>query len=239
MADPFGREHAEVYEATYRNRGKDWAAEARDVADRIRRLCPRAQSLLDVGCGTGAHLETFQTDFARVEGLDRSSAMLDLAARRLSGVRLHEADMREFALRREFDAVTCLCAAMGFLESADDLRAAARCIATHLKRGGVVAVEPWWLPERFVDGYVGSDLVRDGGRVLARVSHTRRVGQTAHMEVRWLVGEPDGLLEFGFTDILTLFTREQYQQAFAAVGCDLEYEGGWLTGRGLFVGVRR
>src|SRR6266852_3656862 len=138
----FGPEHAEVYELTHRNRGKDWPAEARDLAARICSRRPGASSLLDVGCGTGAHLETFRSCFEHVEGLELAPAMRDRAQRRLPGIEIHHGDMRGFELGRTFDAVTCLCSAAGYVDTAEELRAAIRCMADHVLPGGVLAVEP-------------------------------------------------------------------------------------------------
>jgi SAM-dependent methyltransferase len=235
----FGPEHADVYEVIYRSRGKDWPAEARDVTARVRRLRRGAASLLDVACGTGAHLETFRAGFDHVEGLELAPAMRERAEDRLPGIGIHEADMRSFDLGRRFDAVTCLCTAVGYLDTVDEMRGAVRCMADHLSPGGVLVVEPWWLPEKFIDDYVGSDLVHDGDRVLARVSHTRRRDRVAHMEARWLVGDPSGLRSFTIVEAFTLFTRDEYLAAFEDAGCAAEYHDGWLTGRGIFVGVRR
>ncbi|HEV3001230.1 MAG TPA: class I SAM-dependent methyltransferase [Solirubrobacteraceae bacterium] len=235
----FGPDHAGVYEVTYRTRGKDWPAEARDVARRVRALRPDARSLLDVACGTGAHLETFRACFDRVEGVEPAPAMRERAEGRLPGVTIHDEDMRSFDLGRRFDAVTCLCTAIAYVETVGEMRDAVRCMADHLTPGGVLVVEPWWLPEKLLDGYVGSDLVRDGDRVVARVSHTRRHGRAAHMEVSWLVGEPSGLRSFATTEVFAMFTRDEYVAAFEDAGCTVEYEEGWLTGRGIFTGVRR
>ena len=239
VQESFGQTHADVYELTHRHRGKDWPAEALDVAKRIRSLHPGARSLLDVGCGTGVHLETFRTCFEDVEGLEVAPAMRDRAERRLAGIEVHEADMRDFALGRTFDAVTSLCCPTGYLDTTDDLCAAIGCMADHLEPGGVLVVEPWWLPERYLDGYVGSDLIHDGGRVVARVSHTKEEDGAAHMHVCWLVGDASGLHAFSFTESFTLFTRGDYLFAFDEAGCNAQYHEGWLTGRGIFVGVRR
>ena len=235
----FGPDHADVYEVTYRSRGKDWAAEARDITERVRALRPDAGSLLDVACGTGAHLDTFRTYFGHVEGVEVAPAMRERAELRLPDVRIHDDDMRFFDLGRSFDVVTCLCTAVGYLDTVDEMRDAIRCMADHLTPGGVLVIEPWWLPEQFIEGYVGSDLVHDGERTLARVSHTRRHDRAAHMEVRWLVGDPTGLRSFTITEVFALFTKDEYFAAFEDAGCAVDYHPGWLTGRGIFVGVRR
>jgi SAM-dependent methyltransferase len=234
----FGPEHAAVHELVRRHRGKDWAAEARDLAARVRALHPSAASLLDVGCATGAHLDAFRTWFDHVEGLEPAPAMREHAERRLPGVPVHAADMRDFDLGRTFDAVTCLCTSVGHLDTTEDLSRALARMAAHLAPGGVLVVEPWWLPERFLDGYVGSDLVRDGDRVLARVSHTTRRGRVAHLEMQWVIGEPSGLRSFALAEAFTLFTADEYLDAFAQAGCPATRHEEWLTGRGLFVGVR-
>lgn len=235
----FGPEHAEVYELTYRSRGKDWPGEARDVVRRVHRLLPEASSLLDVGCGTGAHLEVFAACFGHAEGLELSPAMLERAQRKLPDIRIRQGDMRRFDLGRSFDVVTCLFTAIAYLETLQDLRAAVRCMANHLVPGGVLVVEPWWLPEKYIEGYVGSDLARDGDRVVARVSHTRREGRAAQLQARWIVGDPSGLRAFATLESFTLFTRDEYAAAFDDARSAVEYHEGWLTGRGLFVGTRR
>jgi len=234
----FGAQHAEVYELTYRARGKDWASEAADVTRRIRARRPGANSLLDVACGTGAHLATFQSLFEHVEGLELAPAMRDRAVRRLPTVRIHPGDMRDFELGRRFDAVTCLFTSIAYLPTVAEMRAAIASMARHLVPGGVLVMEPWWFPETFIDGYVGGDLVRDNGRTVARVSHSTKQGRATRMEVRWVVGEPTGIREFTEFEVMTLFSRDEFEAAFTDAGCEVTYQDGWLTGRGLFTAVR-
>jgi SAM-dependent methyltransferase len=234
----YGPEYLEVYEVTHSNRGKSWPDEALDITTRIRERCPHATSLLDVACGGGPHLQTFATKFDRVAGLEPGVDMRTLARRRLPDVLLHDADMRDFRLPDTFDAVTCLFAAINCLTTVADLRAAVASMAHHLTPGGVLVIEPWWFPERFLDGYIAGDLVREGGRTIARVSRSTREGRATRMEERWLIGDDGGIREVSEVTMLTMFTRGEYEEAFAAAGCTVAYEEGWLTGRGIFLGVR-
>ncbi|MEU3568251.1 class I SAM-dependent methyltransferase [Kitasatospora sp. NPDC036755] len=234
----YGQDLAEVYELVYRSRGKDWAAEAAAITRLIRERLPGADSLLDVACGTGAHLETFAGRFGHTEGLELAPAMLERATRRLPGVPLHRGDMRAFDLGRRFDAVVCLFTAIGYLPDLAGLRAAVAAMARHLRPGGVLVVEPWWFPERFLDGYVAGDLASDERRTVARISHSTRHGRTTRMEVRFVVGEADGIREFTEIDLLTLFTQEEYLAAFTDAGCPAEYLRPDWTARGLFVARR-
>ncbi|OOC57012.1 MULTISPECIES: class I SAM-dependent methyltransferase [Nocardiopsis] len=237
--EAFGPEHADVYERVYRARGKDWKAEARDVARRIRSVLPGASSLLDVGCGTGAHLEVLSGLFDRVEGLEISLTMRERSRRRLPSVPVHSGDMRNFGLGRSFDAVTCLFTSVNYVGGVPELRDAVRRMADHLVPGGVLVVEPWWFPERFLEGHVAGDLVREGDQTIARVSHSRREGRATRLEVHWTVAGPSGVSGFTEVEHLMMFTEAEYRAAFDLAGCDVDFHGTWLTGRGLFVGVRR
>ncbi|MFD5684453.1 class I SAM-dependent methyltransferase [Streptomyces bacillaris] len=234
----YGQELAKVYEIFYRSRGKDWASEAEDVVRLIRTRRPEAASVLDVACGTGAHLATFDERFERAEGLEIAAPMLELARRRLPGVPLHAGDMRDFSLGRTFDAVVCMFCSIGYLGTVEEMRAAVSSMAAHLPSGGVLVIEPWWFPDDHVEGYVAGDLGREDGLTVARISHSTLQGRATRMEVRFLVGDVSGIREFTEIDVLTLFTKEEYTEAFAAAGCSVEYLPGAPTGRGLFVGVR-
>lgn len=150
----YSDEHADIYDAIHAARGRDWAGEADDIADLVRSLAPRADTLLDVACGTGAHMERLTEHFSEVEGLEISPGMRQLAAGRVPRLRVHEGDMRDFDLGRRYDAVICMCFSLGYMASMGELRAAAASMVRALAPGGAVIAEPWWFPERFIDGFV-------------------------------------------------------------------------------------
>jgi SAM-dependent methyltransferase len=234
----YGQELAEVYELIYRSRGKDWDSEAASMARVVRSRNPRADSLLDVACGTGAHLATFAKLFGHVEGLEIAEPMRALAHQRLPDVTVHAGDMRQFDLARTFDAVCCMFVAISYVESLEQMRSAVRSMARHLNPGGVLVIEPWWFPTSFIDGYVAGDLAQEGGRTVARISHSVRRGQATHMEVRFTVGDAAGIREFKEIDVMMLFTRQEYVDAFTDAGCSVEFVEGFPSSRGLFVGIR-
>lgn len=232
-------DEADVYEVVYRGRGKDYRADAAAVTGLVRERKADAASLLDVACGTGSHLRYFAASFGHVEGVDLSEDMLRVAREQVPGVPFHQGDMCGFRLDRAFDAVTCLFSSIGYLRSAGELDAAVAAFARHLNPGGVIVLEPWCFPERFVPGQVMSDLVRADGRTIARVSHAVREGDSSRIEAHYLVAGPgSGVRHFTDTHVLRLFDRRQYEAAFARAGCSVEYlDRG--TGRvGLFIGTR-
>ncbi|HEU5110837.1 MAG TPA: class I SAM-dependent methyltransferase [Micromonosporaceae bacterium] len=236
-------ELSEVYDLVYRGRGKDFATEAAAVARVVRERLPAAASLLDVACGTGEHLVHLREEFAEVAGLELSPGMLAAAERKLPGVDLHLGDMRRFRLGRSFDAVCCLFSSIGYMASAAELDAAVARMADHLRPGGVLVIDPWWFPERFLDGYVSDAVVRDGDRTVARIAQSVRVGDAVRQEAHYVVADRAGVRHFVNVQWVTLFARAEYLAAIDRAGCDGEYLDGddprALSGRGLFVGVRR
>ncbi|MER6831522.1 class I SAM-dependent methyltransferase [Streptosporangium sp. NPDC000563] len=231
-------ELADVYDAIYAGRGKDYAAEAATVAELIRERLPAAAALLDVACGTGSHLRFFAELFDHVEGLELSADMLAVARTRIPGVVAHQGDMRDFALGRAFDAVTCMFSSIAYMRDERELAAAIGRMAAHLVPGGVLVVEPWWFPERFLPGYVAGDVVTVEGRTLARVSRTVREGDASVMEVHYVVADAaTPVRHFTVTHVNTLFTREQYEDAFTGAKLRVDYIEGGPSGRGLFAGT--
>ena len=60
---------AEFYDLLYGSE-KDYLAEARLLEGLIREACPDARSILDVGCGTGAHARALLDLGFQVDGVD-------------------------------------------------------------------------------------------------------------------------------------------------------------------------
>jgi SAM-dependent methyltransferase len=168
---------------------KDYAAEAKAV-DAIVRRVKRSQgaTLLDVACGTGAHLVHLRKRY-RVEGVDLDAGMLRVARKRLAGVKFHRADMRRFDLGRQFDAVVCLFSAIGYARTVAGLNQAVERMAAHTKPGGVVVVEPWITPGAFGVGRSGVQVGESGGVKVARAFKTSRRGRISLLEFDYLIAE--------------------------------------------------
>ncbi len=227
---------AEMYDLLYQDR-KDYRAEAGRVARLVRAHKPRARSLLDVACGTGVHLAAFADLFERVEGLDLAEPMLEIAARRLPGTELHHGDMRSFGLDGTFDAVVCMFSSIGYLRTEEDLNASVATMARHLTPGGVVVVEPWYFPDTFIDGYVSGHALTRDNRTISRVSRSTREGGATRMEIHYVVADAQGVEHRSEVDLLTLFTRDQYEAAYSRAGLKVDHVASENSGPGFFVGT--
>jgi SAM-dependent methyltransferase len=236
MAAPFSLS-ARVYDLLYAAAGKDYAAEASELHGLIQSRRPGAATLLDVACGTGAHLAHLRRWYD-VAGVDVEPAMLAEARRRLPGVALVEGDMRSFRLDRRVDAVVCLFSAVGYMPSTADLDAAIATMAELLAPGGVLVVDGWIRSDAWHDpGTVHVLSAQDGPLAVARVGVSSRDGRRTRLEMHHLVGTLTGVEHVVEHHDLTLFTDEDYRSAFWAAGLDVDVVASPHPDRDRYVGV--
>ena len=228
---------ARYYDALYRSMRKDYSAEAQVVAGVVDRLkTSPGNELLDVACGTGLHIAELRDRFV-CEGLDLDRGLLGIAAARNPGVEFHLADMVGFNLGKKFDVITCLFSAIGYVPNAMRLSQTIQTFARHLKPGGVVLVEPWFTPDRWIDGHLSALYVDEPDVKAARMSISRRDGNVAVLNFHYMVASSDGVRTFTEAHRLTLFTHEEHMEAFRKAGLRVEYDATGPMGRGLYVGT--
>ena len=224
---------AELYDLVYGF--KDYAGEATRIDELIRERRPAASSLLDVACGTGKHLAELRGRYPDVAGLDLDEGLLAVARERLPDVTFHHADMLSFDLGRRFDAITCLFSSIGYAGNEENLRAAIAAMAHQLEPGGVLIVEPWLEPQEWKPGHLHLLTVDEPDVKIARGTVAGLDGTTSIMDFHYLVVTADGIEHFTEHHEAALFTRAQYESAFAAAGLAVERDEEGLIGRGLYV----
>lgn len=226
---------ARLYDAIYASI-RDYPREAAELDRLIQERRPGARTLLDVACGTGAHLEHLVARY-EVEGLDLDPGMLTVARERLPDVPFHEGDMTSFDLGRRYDAVVCMFSSIGYVLTEERLRFAIAVMARHLEPAGILVVEPWLAPDAWEDGHVGAVFVDQPGLKIARMNVARRDGNVSSVQFHYLVATPVGVEHFTEPHDLGLFTVEQYLGAFRAAGLEVEHDAEGPMGRGLYLGV--
>lgn len=231
--DQFADVYDRVYCALY-----DYADHAELIGDLARRHVENPKTLLDVGCGTGEHLRYLAKQFS-VTGVDLSESMVRVARRKLGGIAVHQADMRDFDLGRTFDVVCSMYSSVGYLGGPDELRAAVARMAAHVAPGGVLVVEPWILREKWNGGILAHATVEHEGVTISRMGQWRTEGDRSLVDMHYLVSEPGGVRHFVDHQDLALYSLEEYLDAFARAGFEASLLPAGRADRGVFVAVDR
>ncbi|WP_171163453.1 bifunctional 2-polyprenyl-6-hydroxyphenol methylase/3-demethylubiquinol 3-O-methyltransferase UbiG [Streptomyces sp. I05A-00742] len=126
-------DHPELYEEIYPSTEKDIPRMAERL---LAEHAPRGvRTLLDLGCGTGRHVEHFTGAGIDCVGVDYQDGMIAFARSRRPGPDFRTGDMRSLRLGRTFDAITCLGWALSNLHTNDDIARSVTTFATHARRG--------------------------------------------------------------------------------------------------------
>jgi SAM-dependent methyltransferase len=111
-----------------------------EMASYIRRLIrqhkPKAQTLLELACGTGAILKIHAKSYD-VAGLDLSPQMLLLARKKLPNVRFYRKNMARFELATKFDVIICVFDSINHVLKFADWQKIFRNAARHLEEDGL------------------------------------------------------------------------------------------------------
>lgn len=229
---------ATYYDALNDAAGKDYARESAviaELADRYRRSPGRA--LLDVGCGSGRHLEHFSRRYS-CEGLDIDRGMLAVAAERCCDVHFHLTDMIGFNLGKRFDVITCLFGSVAYLPTVGRFEQVIASFARHLAPGGVAIVEPWLRPDEWEEGRISARFADLPDMKIARMHIGRRDENTAILNFHYMVALKDGIRTFEEMHRLMLLSDEHYRVAFARAGFELHRGSRILDGRDIYIGLK-
>lgn len=226
---------AEFYDLLYADH-KDYPAEAELIAALVRRDRPAARSVLDVGCGTGAHARALIDAGFTVDGVDVEPTFVEIARAKCPEGTFVVGDMLTLDLPGRYDAVTCLFSAIGYMRTEDALRAAIARMRAHLGPGGLLLVDPWFEPGQLTDGRITTLMGTREGLTVCRMSRTVVVGVRSRLEFEYLIGTPAGIERRTEVHELSLFTQRQMERAFAAAGLDVRRQAEALGTRGIYVG---
>ena len=230
---------ARIYDLLYVGSGiKDYPAESAELDRIIRETNPTARTLLDVACGTGAHLVELRRWYS-VQGVDLSPAMLAVARGRLPGVPLAEADMRTLDLGQSFDAVTCLFSSIGYITDPSEMRSAIAHIAAHVAPGGVLILDGWVRPDHWREGIRPEpDIAQDDEVLVVRLSVSCRAGNITELDMHHLVQTSGGIEYFVESHRLALTKTEDYVAAVEGAGLAARIIPDYMPGRDRIVGTR-
>src|SRR6266511_1575687 len=120
------------YDDIYSTVGKDYVAEANKLHEFIQKYKhTNGNSLLDVACGTGTHAGLL-SKYYKVEGMDLNADMLKVARKKHPEIRFRQEDMTNIDLGRQFEIVTYLFSAIGYMKKSSQHQKAVKSMSRHL-----------------------------------------------------------------------------------------------------------
>ena len=232
------KELASYYDLIYH--WKDYKTESITIKDLIKNYKKSdGNQLLDVGCGTGMHIEYFKDDFS-CTGIDINNEMVEVAKSKVNEVIFEQGDMINFNLKTSFDVIICLFSSIGYVKTYSNLEKTIKNFANHLKKGGVLIVEPWFTKSAFWAGKPGMTTYDGEDVKIARLNTTKVEGDLSIMEMHYLIAEKDQDIKH-FVDIheLGLFEHDKTLEIMKKANFESEFlKDGLMKDRGLFIGVK-
>ena len=216
------KELAKYYDLIYS--WKDYKKEAIRITKLIKKyIISDGNKLLDVGCGTGKHLQYFK-DKLSCTGIDLNKEIINVAKTNVSDVSFTQADMINLDLSETFDVIICLFSSIGYVKTYDNLEKTIVNFSKHLKSGGVVIIEPWFTKSKYWVGKPGMTTYEGEDIKIARVNTTSLENDLSVMEMHYLIAEKDKDVKY-FTDTheLGLFEIDRFLEIMSNSGFKAQF----------------
>jgi ubiquinone/menaquinone biosynthesis C-methylase UbiE len=219
---------------------KDYKGEVSTIKKLIKKYKrSKGNELLDVGCGTGQHLKYLMNDFT-CTGSDINSEMLEIAEENIKAVSFIQADMITMDLKKEFDIILCLFSGIGHVKTYKNLEQTINNFSNHLKKNGVVIIEPWLTKSIYEAGRPGMTTYDSDNIKIARLNTTKIENDLSILEMYYLIAERNKDIEYlSEKHELGLFEIDKFLEYMTNVGLKSEYlKDGLIKERGLYIGVK-
>jgi SAM-dependent methyltransferase len=146
------KNYARYYDLLYQD--KNYAQEAEFIHQLIQGYAPKANQLLELGCGTGSHALLLAKQGYRIHGVDFSPEMLQQACDRVSKLppelssllSFTAGDIRSVRLNQTFDVILSLFHVISYQIANEDLQSAFETVRAHLRPGGIFIFDVWYGP---------------------------------------------------------------------------------------------
>ncbi len=127
---------AKYYDLLFQD--KDYNKESDFIKSIIKNRAPSNNSILDIGCGTGTHLNLLLDNFNLLSGLDINPSVLKVAKKKSPKVKYVVGSMKDFNINRKFDVVICLFSVFNYNLTNIEAKKSLRNIKSHLNQNGLV-----------------------------------------------------------------------------------------------------
>ncbi len=232
---------AKYYDLLYEEeKEKDYQKESEHLMQIIERhRGQKAETLLDVGCGTGSHLK-YLVEELECTGIDISKKMIENAKKKVPDTLFRIGDMVNFQLNQSFDVIICLYGTIGFSKSYKNLVETLNNVKSHLSDEGIAILEPWVYLSDFEDRDKPHVTTVEAEEILlVRMAQSEIKNSKWILNFHYLVGEKGEIHYSKEVHELLALDRSDYIEAFEKAGFEIidQIKKGerWTGARELFV----
>ena len=101
-----------------------------------------------MGIGTGLFAIPLHEAGFEIEGLEISNVMIDILRQKALGLKVHQGDIRHFALDKRYEAILALSSILVLVNDDQEIRQCLQCAYEHLQPEGLLLLE---LPNHSVE----------------------------------------------------------------------------------------
>lgn len=200
----------------------------------------KGNDLLEAACGTGKHIQYLKKDF-KILATDANAGMLRVARKNIKGVAFKQADMVRLNFGKQFDAIICLFSSIGYVKTYANLKKTINNFARHLKKGGVVIIEPWFTKEVYIVGSPHLNTYSDGNIKIARECVSKIRDNVSVMDMHYLIAEKGkSVKHFIDRHELGMFEPKKILEFMKKSSLRPKFlKDGFMKNRGLYIGVKK
>ncbi|NHJ85303.1 MAG: class I SAM-dependent methyltransferase [Asgard group archaeon] len=163
------------------------AAKVKTIIDQNKKSS--GNELLDCGCGTGSHIQYLQKDF-KCTGIDLNESIIKVAREKLPEITFILSDMSDLKFEKEFDVIISMFSAIAYILDKNALEKTFTGFANHLKKGGVLIIEPWLSKEGYAVGSPHVTSFKNDEVAIARVNISDlKDDYISYFEMHYLIAE--------------------------------------------------
>lgn len=212
---------AKYYDKIYSS--KDYKSECDKIHSLIKEFKKsKGKEMLDVACGTGNHIQ-YLKKYYNITGIDLDKEMLKVAKKKFRDVKFRNSDMRKFDLKKKYDIIVCLFAAISHMTNKTQLRKAIKNFSGHLKHGGILILESFITPDSFTLNFVHAVYINEPDLKIYRVNTTRRKDNIALIDFHVLVADKKGVKYITENHKLAMYEHKDFLDIMKSAGLKSMY----------------
>ena len=212
---------------------KNYQKESTQIIDILNHSGISNGAILDLACGTGEHDRYLKSKF-QIDGLDLNEELIGIARVKNPECAYYLRDMIDFEIDKSYDAIICLYGSVGYTKSLKNLSRMIACCKKHLKKNGLLIIEPWYSPDNWEANNIHTISVKTEFISITRMG----IGNTdGDIVFHYLIGENKKGVEY-FTEMYEfgLFTHKELMETFHENKLNAIFMKNTIQKRGLYIG---